>query len=457
MIPVILSGGSGTRLWPVSRAAFPKQFVELFDESLLAKTLRRLSTLGSPWVVAVAEQRFLTTRALTDAGAPASQALFEPRGRNTAPAVALVCQHFLARGWGDAIVGIFPADHLIQDDAEFLAVARLAERCAAEGQVVTLGVRPTSPSSGYGYIEAGTNVFESSDGHQALTTKGFREKPDRATAEGFLAQGNFFWNAGMFVFRVDILAVHFERLMPELWREISTLEPNLANLPQVYERIGSESLDYGIMEHLEQQVVIPCDLGWSDVGSWDEVARLRERSPRVFDAGTGENFVLGQGERVYGLVGVSDLIVVDTADALLIARKGSTQGVKEIVEQMREAGHTQATEHVFEHRPWGSFEVLRDTPLFKSKILRVSPGQRLSYQSHQHRSEHWVVIAGQPEVVLDGQVLTPQPGEAVFIPQGAKHRIRNPGAEEVEIVEVQIGSYFGEDDIVRYEDDYARA
>ena len=279
MIPVILSGGSGTRLWPVSRAAFPKQFVELFDESLLTKTLRRLADLGSPWVVAVAEQKFLTTRALADAGVPTEQAFFEPRGRNTAPAVALVCQQFLARGWGEEVVGIFPADHLVQDDAEFLAVAHLAERCARRGQVVTLGIRPTSPSSGYGYLEAGDEIFESSNGHQARRTRGFREKPDRATAEQFLAQGNFYWNAGMFVFKVATLASHFEHLMPELWREISRLERNLGNLAEIYDRIPSESLDYGIMERLEEQVVIPCDLGWSDVGSWDEVARLRAHQP----------------------------------------------------------------------------------------------------------------------------------------------------------------------------------
>lgn len=457
MIPIVLSGGSGTRLWPVSRAACPKQFVELFDESLLAKTLRRLQPLGSPWVIAVAEQRFLTQRVMAEAGLPREQALFEPRGRNTAPAVALACRVLLDRGLGEEVAGIFPADHLIQDEAGFHAVCRLAEECARRGQVATLGIRPAFPATGFGYIEASEEVFAKAGVHRAFTARGFREKPDLATAEALVAAGNFHWNAGMFVFRVSTMAGHLERLMPELWREMQGLAPNLANLGAVYDRIASESLDYGVMEHLAEQVVIPCDLGWSDVGSWDEVARLSASGANVFSDGAGDNFVFAHGDRVYGLVGVSDLIVVDTADALLIARRGATQGVKGVVDLLKEAGRREATEHVYEHRPWGSFEVLRDTPRFKSKILRVAPGQRLSYQSHAHRSEHWVVVAGEPEVVLDGELLRPRPGEAVYIPRGARHRIQNPGSEMVEIVEVQLGTYFGEDDIVRYEDDYERS
>ncbi len=456
MIPIVLSGGSGTRLWPVSRATCPKQFVELFDESLLAKTLKRLAPLGSPWVVAVAEQRFLTQRVLAELGLPSGQALYEPRGRNTAPAVALACRVLLDRGLGEDVAGIFPADHLIQDEAGFHAVCRLAEECARRGQVATLGIRPTFASTGFGYVEASPEVFASSDGHRAFTARGFREKPDAPTAEAFVAAGNFYWNAGMFVFQVATMARHLERFLPELWREVSALAPDLGDLAAAYERLAPESLDYGVMEHLAEQVVIPCAVGWSDVGSWDEVARLAAGGGNVFAEGGSDNFVFPHGDRVYGLVGVSDLIVVDTADALLIARRGASQGVKSVVDRLREAGRREATEHAYEHRPWGSFEVLRDTPRFKSKILRVAPGQRLSYQSHAHRSEHWVVVAGEPEVVLDGEVLRPRAGEAVYIPRGAKHRIRNPGSEPVEIVEVQLGTYFGEDDIVRYEDDYER-
>lgn len=459
MIPVVLSGGSGTRLWPVSRRAFPKQFNELLGESLLHKTLERLTPLGSPWVVAVEDTKVLTRTVLSELGLPTDQALFEPVGRNTAPAVALLCHVLQMREMGDEVVGIFPADHLIADEAEFRRVVGLAAACAQRGQVVTLGLRPKFPSTGFGYVEVTDDEFErSDDGHLvAYRTQGFHEKPDVETARGYLDAGRFFWNSGMFVFEVDVMARAFDEWMPETWGAIQEIEPDLSNLAEVYETLASESLDYGIMEHLEAQVSIPCDVGWSDLGSWDEVARLREEHPERFEEEATGNFAYGFRDKVYGFVGLDDVIVVDTADATLVAKKGATQSVKGLVEQLRDAGHRAATEHVFERRPWGSFEVLRDTEHFKSKILRVDPHQRLSYQSHRHRSEHWVIVQGHPEVVLDGEVLTPQPGEAVFIPQGAKHRIQNPTDEMVEIVEVQIGSYFGEDDIIRYEDDYERS
>lgn len=456
MIPIVLSGGSGTRLWPVSRASHPKQFVELFDESLLGKTFRRLLPLGSPWVVAVAEQRFLTLGVMQELGLPAEQALFEPLGRNTAAAVALAVHELLRRGRGEEVAGVFPADQLIRDEEEFRRACLLAEECAEQGQVATLGLQPTYPATGYGYIEASSTVC-AREGHlAAFVARGFREKPDRKTAEAFLAQGGFSWNAGMFIFRVATMAAHFARLMPALWREMGALAEDRSNLSEVYSKLPSESLDVGIMERLAEQVVIPCNLGWSDVGSWDEMAKIAPSNAEAVEVDAAGNFVFARSGRAVGLVGVQDLVIVDTADALLVAKKGATQKVKELVDELKRQGRREATAHVYEHRPWGSFEVLRDTAHFKSKILRVAPGQQLSYQSHRFRSEHWVIVAGHPEVVLDGEVLKPAPGEAVFIPQGAKHRIRNPTAEVVEIVEVQIGSYFGEDDIVRYEDDYAR-
>lgn len=459
MIPVILSGGSGTRLWPVSRPSHPKQFADLFGEPLLAATCRRLAPLGQPWVVAVEDSRVLTERVLAQLGLPRERAIFEPVGRNTAPAVALVCHLLLAHGEGGEVVGVFPADHLISDQDELLAVCRLAEECARRGQVVTVGIRPSRPETGFGYVEAAAEVFAAAGGLEARRTLGFREKPDAATAAEFVARGNFFWNAGIFFFGAAAMSEHFRRLMPELWRRIATVTPDLANVAQVYRELPAESLDYGIMERLEGQVTIPCDPGWSDVGSWDEVARLGgvgAPAAGVVQSGGGGSFVHPFRDKVYALVGVSDLIVVDTADALLVTRKGASQQVREAVRELREAGRPAATRHAFEERPWGGFEVLRDGERFKSKILRVDPGQQLSYQSHTHRSEHWILVRGRPEVVLDGEVLRPRPGEALFIPRGARHRIRNPTDEVVELVEVQLGSYFGEDDIVRYEDDYGR-
>ena len=462
MIPVVLSGGSGTRLWPVSRASFPKQFNDLLGESLLARTLKRVAPLGPPWVIAAAGGEVLTRRVLAELGLPRERAIFEPVGRNTAPAIALACHLFQTRGWGEEVVGSFHSDHLIADVDAFHRAARLGERAAAEGHVVTLGIRPTHPSTGYGYIELADEEHsrDAGDGDApplvARFARGFQEKPDAATAAGFVASGRYLWNAGIFLFRVDVMAGLFERLMPELWAAVRQVSPDLANLPEVYARLSPESIDYGIMEKLDRHVSISCDVGWSDVGSWDEVARFRDSAATVFERLADGNFVYPLRDKVYGLVGVDGLIVVDTEDALLIARRGASEEVKELVDAMKTAGRREATEHSFEFRPWGDFEVLRDTPRFKSKVIRVHPGQQLSYQSHRHRSEHWVIVAGHPEVVLDEEVHRLAPGDHIAIPQGARHRIRNPGDELVEFVEVQLGSYVGEDDIVRYEDDYQR-
>jgi len=459
MLPIVLSGGSGTRLWPVSRASFPKQFNDLVGESLLVRTLRRLAELGEPRVVAAADGAVLTRRAMADLGLPADHALFEPVGRNTAPAVALACHRLLAAGHGEAIAGSFHADHLIADEPAFFAAARLAERVAADGVVVTLGIQPTHASTGFGYVELGDEVVAVEHGLAARRVRRFVEKPDAATAERFLAAGNYLWNAGMFVFRVDVMAAHLERLVPEIWQTLARLAPDLSNLAEVYAELPAESIDVGVMEKLgpDEQVSVPCDIGWSDVGSWEEVARVRDAQGHVFEQSASDNFVYPLRDKVYALVGVEGLIVVDTEDALLLARKGAGQEVKRVVEEIRAAGRREATDHPFEFRPWGDFEILRDTDRFKSKVIRVRPGQRLSYQSHRHRSEHWVIVAGHPEVTLDGEILRLSPGEHVFIPQGAKHRIANPGEETVEFVEVQLGDYFGEDDIERYEDDYERA
>jgi mannose-1-phosphate guanylyltransferase/mannose-1-phosphate guanylyltransferase/mannose-6-phosphate isomerase len=469
LVPIVLSGGSGTRLWPLSRRGFPKQFHQLLEESLLAKTLRRVSPLGSPWIVGVAGTEALTRRVLEETGLRAERTVFEPVGRNTAPAVALVIHLLEQQGRGEEVVGIFPADHLIGDEEALRRAVELAAVCARRGKVATLGIRPTFPATGYGYIEVsrevvaegiaeGVTVPEGEPPLAARVGRGFREKPDPATAERFLEAGDFFWNAGMFVFRVADMAGCFERWMPELWRRVAAVEADLSNLAEVYEHLPGESFDVGIMEHLGEEVLvsIPCDPEWSDLGSWDEVARRAPGSSEVFEVDAGGNFVLGHRGKVYGLVGVEDLVVVDTADATLVAKKGTTQKVKELVAALRRAGRPEADEHPFEVRPWGEFEILRDTERFKSKILRVAPGRQLSYQSHRYRSEHWVIVQGRPEVVLDGEVLRPEPGEAVYIPQGARHRIRNPTEETVEIVEVQLGSYFGEDDILRYEDDFGR-
>jgi mannose-1-phosphate guanylyltransferase/mannose-1-phosphate guanylyltransferase/mannose-6-phosphate isomerase len=456
-IPTILSGGSGTRLWPVSRTQFPKQFCELFEESLFAKTLNRLKPLGSPWVVTSQGLKILTQGALKQAGIPTDQALYEPKANNTAPAIALLCKALEQKGESQSIVGIFPSDHLIQNEKAFTQVLGLAIECAQKGQVVTLGIKPTYPATGYGYIELQDVPFLKGSEHSAFCTKGFKEKPTAEVAAQLIQAGNFNWNGGMFIFQVSTMISHLQNLMPETWAAISELKPDLSNLAEVYSRCPSQSIDYGVMEKLKEQVCIPCDLGWNDVGSWDEISKLGISSEKIEVNGTG-NFAFSKTSRITTFVDTNDLIVVDTADAILVSKKGSTQRVKQVVDQLQANKDPRANEHPFEYRPWGRFEILRDTEKYKSKVIHVNPGQQLSYQSHAKRAEHWVIIQGHPEVVLNDVIHRLTPGESIYIPQGAKHRIRNPNQSEVvEFIEVQVGTYFGEDDIIRYQDDYQRS
>ena len=454
-IPTVLSGGSGTRLWPVSRTQFPKQFCELFDESLFKTTLNRLKTFGSPWIVTNESLKVLTEMVMNEAGIPVSQALYEPKANNTAPAIALLCKVFLERGLGDSIVGIFPSDHLIENMPEFTKALELGIACAEKGQVVTLGILPTYPATGYGYIEVSAESFLEKSGLKALHTRGFREKPNAETAEEFIASGNFFWNGGMFLFKTSVMISHLAKFMPDVWSAIDQLKSDCSNLKEVYQRCPAQSIDYGVMEKLKEQVCIPCNLGWNDVGSWDEIAKLGKTS-EIIEIGGHGNFAFSKQKRLVSFVDTHELIVVDTEDAILVSKKGSTQKVKQIAEQLASKKDLRAEEHPFEYRPWGKFEILRDTDAFKSKVIFVNPGQQLSYQSHKKRAEHWVIIKGSPEVVLNDVTHQLSTGESIYIPLGAKHRIRNSGKEVVEFVEVQVGTYFGEDDIIRYQDDYQR-
>jgi mannose-1-phosphate guanylyltransferase/mannose-6-phosphate isomerase len=463
MIPVILSGGSGTRLWPLSRQAFPKQFCEFIDESLYARTARRLMPLGSLWTITTQDLKVLTNKSLKTLELPVGQAIYEPCARNTAPAIALMCHVFKMRGWGEEVVGIFPADHLIGNDDEFVRVVREGARIAALGEVVTLGIAPTFPATGYGYIETSGNYTSeaSKDGSSsALRAVGFREKPSAEVAAGFISRGGFYWNAGMFIFKVNRMAELFQEHAPLIWNAFAGLKEDLSNLDAIYPTVQSLSIDYAIMERLTSHVCLPCHFEWNDLGSWDAIAEVYDKQvPQALNTvsvnATG-NFVMPFGGKTYALVDVDDLIVVDTADALMVTRKGSSEKVKDVVAQLKLGNGNRATQHVFEVRPWGSFETIRDSDLFKSKTIRVDQGEQLSYQSHNKRAEHWIIARGSGEVVLEDKVIPVSPGSHVYIPLMAKHRIRNTGIETLEFVEIQLGSYFGEDDIVRYEDSYGR-
>ncbi len=465
MIPVILSGGSGTRLWPVSRASYPKQFCEFFDQSFLQNSVERLQHFGSPYILTVDSMRSLTQRISGQLSIAPDHLIFEPMGKNTAPAIALMCLILERQGHANEVVGIFPSDHLIADTEVFKSAVELAALCAEKhSTIVTLGIQARYPATGFGYIEVEDSAIESKGSLKAFGVKAFLEKPKLQKAEEFVQTGKHFWNAGMFVFKVSQMIEHFKKLEPEIWKGISEIKPDLSNAKYQYANLKSNSFDYAIMEKLKGQICIPCDMGWSDVGSWDELARLSEEAPAlqrqtsamVFSEDASSNYVFSMRGKVVGLVGVQDLIVVETPDALLISKKGQSEKVKNLLDQIKFQGLPAATEHPFELRPWGKFEILADASDFKAKTITVDPGQQLSYQSHKKREEHWIVIQGEAEVILNEVTHPVKKGGYIHIPLGAKHRIKNPGHLPLVFVEVQTGSYFGEDDIERFEDNYNR-
>ncbi|WP_415061886.1 mannose-1-phosphate guanylyltransferase/mannose-6-phosphate isomerase [Bdellovibrio sp.] len=457
MIPVVLSGGSGTRLWPVSRQHMPKQFCDIFGQPLQTSTLQRCMKMGSPWIVTSQALQTLTELNLKQNKAEGVQVVYEPVGKNTAPAIAALCKLLEAQGKGHEVVGIFPSDHLITKEEAFLKVVEFAKSVAAENRVVTLGITPSYPETGYGYIQTRAVSIKEQGPLRAYSVVKFHEKPDLQKAKEFIAQGSFSWNAGIFVFKVSHMVSLFEKHQPELWRQLSTLKEDSSNLEEVYSKVQSISIDYAIMEKLngDELACIPTDCGWSDVGSWDAVASL-QKGHDVLNVKGSDNFVFGDSQKHYSMIGMEDVIVVDTKDAMMLVKKGQSQDVRHVVEALSQQKSSLVKGHVYEYRPWGYFEIIKDTEHFKSKMIRVNPHSQISYQSHAKREEHWTIARGSGEVVLNDQVIPVKAGSHVHIPLGAKHRIRNNTEALLEFVEVQLGTYFGEDDIVRYEDDYRR-
>lgn len=458
MIPVVLSGGSGTRLWPVSRQQMPKQFCNIFGKALQTLTLERCQKMGAaPWIITSQALKTLTELNLKQNKMSDVQVVYEPFGKNTAPAIAILCQVLLSQGQGEQIAGVFPSDHLITQEEKFLSVVKFASEVAADDRVVTLGIKPAYPETGYGYIQTQPQGIKKQSSWEAFPVIKFHEKPNLEKAQDFIAQGNFSWNAGIFVFKVGHLASLFQRHQPAMWALVSALKKDLSNLEEIYAQVQNISIDYAIMEKLggDELACIPAEFGWSDVGSWDAVAGLQEGEKTIEVQASG-NFVFGAKEKNYSLIGLQDVIVVDTADALLLVKKGLSQEVRHVVDALNAQKSGLTKDHVFEHRPWGYFEILKDTENFKSKVIRVNPHAQISYQSHFKREEHWTITKGAGEVVLNDQVIPVKAGTHIHIPLGAKHRIRNNTDQVLEFVEVQLGTYFGEDDIVRYQDDYQR-
>jgi len=475
LIPVILSGGAGTRLWPVSREAHPKPFIRLPDgQSLLQKTfLRAVGLPGVTEVLTVTNRNyyFMTRDEFQACHAGASLTfLLEPCARNTAPAITLAALAVAAKWGGNAALLVLPADHLIADLDAFAAAVSHATALAATGQLVTFGIKPTAPETGFGYIEVGEP--HAAGAAHGCKVRRFVEKPDAATAAAYLAQGNFYWNSGMFCFQsgtyLDTLAAtapHILRAAHHCWEVSRVREHALGLIDFETESFAAQpdiSIDYALMEKAPNVGVVPCDPGWSDIGSWNALGELvpaDDAGNRTLgDAmliGTRDTFVQSEHHLV-AAVGVSDLIIVDTEDAVLVAHKNATQDVRQVVQQLKHKGHEAYRLHRTVSRPWGTYTVIEEGLRFKIKRIEVKPGASLSLQMHHHRSEHWIVVSGMAKVTKGERETYVNTNESTFIPAGHRHRLENPGLLDLVMIEVQSGEYLGEDDIVRFEDAYGR-
>lgn len=455
MINIILCGGNGTRLWPVSRTLMPKQFVKLFDDrSLFQLTVERNKDVcREQFIVSNAEQYFLAVDQLEELQCSSNEFLLEPVGRNTAPAIALAC--FALNP--DEVVLVSPSDHLVKDEDAYAKVLQEAKKLAEEDNLVTFGIKPEFAETGFGYIKANEN-----------DVRAFHEKPDKETAQKYVDAGNFYWNSGMFCFKAGIFLEELQKYSPEIYEASKKAFENaskdgmyriahddMANIPE-------DSIDYAVMEKSDKVKVVASDIGWSDLGSFDALSEEFQQdedgntqNENLIAINSKNNFVY-PSERMVTLADIDDLIVVDTPDALLISKKGDSAKIKTIVKELK--GRDSELHHIHQtaHRPWGTYTVLEDTPGYKIKRIVVKPGKRLSLQKHFHRSEHWIVVSGTATVTVGDKVEIVRPNESTYIKMGEVHRLENQGKIDVVLIEAQVGEYTGEDDIVRIEDDFKR-
>ncbi|MDA8131220.1 MAG: mannose-1-phosphate guanylyltransferase/mannose-6-phosphate isomerase [Elusimicrobia bacterium] len=460
MKAIILAGGSGTRLWPVSRYGMPKQFIKLNGgKSLLCQTVERLSAmvpLKDIFVITNENYRFHVQEDLKAVSPDiAENVILEPIGRNTAPAIALVLRYCLEklRSRKDEVIFICPSDHIIEPVEKFARYSRQAEAAAKAGSIVTFGVKPDRPETGYGYIRRGAKkggVFQVAK---------FAEKPDHRTAEKYLKAGDYYWNSGMFAFTIDTMLSEFKAYAPEISRRMPL---TLAKMTETFKDMPSISIDYAVMEKSKKAAVLPIDLLWSDVGSWDSLPEVikpdAEGNVKIGDVlalDTKKTIVMGE-KRLISTIGLKDLIIVDTADALLIARRGQAQRVKEVVDVLKKNKRKEGVDHLTVYRPWGYFVVLEEGPRYKIKRIVLKPEQKVSHQLHYHRSEHWIIVKGTARVTIGKTTSLVHENESTYVPQGTGHRLENPGKVPLEMIEVQNGEYVGEDDIVRFSDIYGR-
>jgi mannose-1-phosphate guanylyltransferase/mannose-6-phosphate isomerase len=466
--PVILSGGSGSRLWPLSREHYPKQLLALLSErTLLQETVARLEGLpetAPPLLVCNEQHRFLVAAQLRDIGCEPQAVILEPFGRNTAPALTLAALQVLEQG-SDGLLLVMPADHVIRDNAAFRAAVEAGRALAAAGHIVTFGIVPTRAETGYGYIRKGEPLV----GTDAWRVAAFVEKPDRATAERYRAGGQYLWNSGIFLLRAGLWQEELERYRPDIasactaaWRVVQRDGIFVRPGHDEFAACPGDSIDYAVMEKTAHAAVVALDAGWSDIGAWQALHELSPQDSQgnviqgdVLASGTQGSLLIAQ-HRFLAALGVEDLVVVETADAVLVANKAHAQNVKEIVAQLKSSAREEYRSHRRVHRPWGHYEAVDAGPGFQVKRLTVHPGAALSLQLHRHRAEHWVVVSGQARVTRGDEVFVLGENQSTYIPVGVRHRLENAGESSLRIIEVQSGSYLGEDDIVRLEDRYDR-
>jgi mannose-1-phosphate guanylyltransferase/mannose-6-phosphate isomerase len=468
--PVILSGGVGSRLWPTSRAAYPKQLLPLVSErSMLQETALRVADktlFAAPMIVSNEEHRFIIAEQLREINVPPLAHLLEPEGRNTAPAIAAAAVFALTQD-KDAILLVLPADHHIGDLVSFERAVARGKRLSIEDKLATFGIVPSGPETGYGYIKRGESLDA---GGSAFSVARFVEKPDMVTAQSYLAEGGYDWNAGIFMFRADRVLAEMRKHCPEIAahaadavhkgkRDLDFLRLD----PASFAACPSNSIDYAVMEHTHLAAIVPVEMGWSDIGSWSALWEIGEKDADgnvlagdVLIEDTHNSFIRAEQGLVAAL-GIDNLIIVETGDALLVASRERVQDVKRLVDQLSKAGRSEHKAHNRVHRPWGFYEALDAGERHQVKHLMVRPGAALSLQMHHKRAEHWVVVRGQAKVTVGDEVRILNENESTYIPLGVKHRLENPGTEPLSIIEVQSGAYLGEDDIVRFDDVYGRS
>lgn len=470
MIPVILSGGAGSRLWPLSRESYPKQLLKLIGQnSLLQDTAIRAKRVTSEKIIMVCNEahRFLIAAQLQEMGLEAPHIILEPMGKNTAPAIAISAFYALAHcAQENPVLLVMPADHVIRDMEHFTAAVQSGEPYARQGKLITFGVVPHKPETGFGYIEGGEPLNDQGLIRDVLR---FVEKPDLEKAKEYTLSGRHYWNSGIFMFQASAYLDALEKHSPDIFAickmafHETLQDPDFCRLdPEIFAQCRSDSIDYAVMEKADNVVVIPMQAGWSDMGCWSAMSEMgaSDAQGNVIKGNVHieqvKNCYLHSETRLLAAVGLNDHIVIETPDAVLVAHKDRAQDVKSIVTQLKEKGRSESVMHQKVDRPWGYYESIYQAPGFQVKRIGVYPGQRLSLQMHYHRSEHWVIVKGTARVVRDEEILELGENQSIYIPKEAAHRIENIGADLLEFVEVQYGSYLGEDDIVRFQDDYGR-